>query len=94
MEQAVVGCYCYNRYSCYNPVSLSQFRIAPNSPKWDTQAMTEPTYTQKEAAAFLGVNRRTVYRMIKRGQLWPLLIGGRQKFLKQELERVSKARAA
>lgn len=45
-------------------------------------------YTIDEAAARLRVSRATLYKMIKRGELRTLRIGGRQKISEREIERL------
>lgn len=43
-------------------------------------AATETLWSIKQVAAFLGVNRGTVYNMLRRGELEAVQVGARQKF--------------
>ena len=45
-----------------------------------------------EAAGILDVSRNMVYKYIKRGRLNPVLVGGRQHLLRQEVEGLRAAR--
>ncbi len=44
----------------------------------------KPIYTTKEAADYLGVSSSTVYRMEKRGLLFPAKTSGRQRRFSQK----------
>lgn len=45
----------------------------------------------EEAAGYLSVSRRTVYREVRRGKLRMVKVGGSTRFRKSELERYIKA---
>jgi len=39
----------------------------------------------EEACQMLGISRRTIYRLIDKGELKPVKIGGRTKFIESEI---------
>ncbi len=57
----------------------------------DTQTNPTPrrlVHPINEAAELLAVDRRTVYRLIARGELHPVRIGSRQRIPAEQLERL------
>ncbi len=52
------------------------------------QRMTtpQPLLTVDQAARFLGVSRRQVYRLVRSGELKPLRVGQRLRFRVRDLE--------
>ena len=49
-------------------------------------------YPINESAALLGVSRRTVYELIRRGTLRPVRVGARQRIPAAELARLTQPR--
>ena len=45
-----------------------------------------PTLTVKSASKYIGISVKTVYRLIKSGDLNPKKVGGQYKFLKSEID--------
>lgn len=51
-----------------------------------TTALPQPLLSVDDAAAFLRVSRRQVYRLVERGELKPLRVGSRLRFRLRDLE--------
>lgn len=55
-------------------------------------AMSENNFVNlSQAAEILGVSRPTIYKMIERGELHPVLIATRQYLKRDEVEEIKKA---
>lgn len=59
-----------------------------------TTQVTSPMLTANELASYLRVNRSTVYRLLKKGELPGFRIGSEWRFQIEEVNRWLKARGA
>ena len=65
--------------------TLTHMETQPNTP-------ARLAYPINESAALLGVSRRTVYELIRRGTLRPVRVGARQRIPAAELARLTQPR--
>jgi excisionase family DNA binding protein len=56
----------------------------------DNLAVEREGYTTKELAHRLNVSKATIYRLVKKGKLHPILLGTKLIFLKDDIERFIK----
>lgn len=63
-----------------------RFTLLPMETQQNTPARL--VYPINESAALLGVSRRTVYELIRRGTLRPVRVGARQRIPAAELARL------
>jgi excisionase family DNA binding protein len=61
--------------------------LEPNPQSLDTTLMTNRMLTAQELAAYLRVNRSTVYRLLKKGELPGFRIGSEWRFRIDEVNR-------
>ena len=59
----------------------------------EIKLQTDNLLNYSEAACLLMVTRVTIYAMIKRGQLHPVVIADRRYLFKEEVEKLQNARA-
>ena len=65
-----------------------RFTLLPMETRQNTPARL--AYPINESAALLGVSRRTVYELIRRGTLRPVRVGARQRIPAAELARLTR----
>ena len=69
-------------------IARCRFTLLPMETQQDTPARL--AYPINESAALLGVSRRTVYELIRRGTLRPVRVGARQRIPAAELARITR----